>query len=199
MIILPSEIEIRRFIFQKIRPELVLLLAHPGEGQTDSQMDTGRKKLSDIQFPADGGKSEDIVVLVHHLVHQKFLVIFSDEIEPAFINEQVALEGRLLVVGRNTGLEAGVRRFDIAVAMVDTDDYGLAVGVRVKIHSGSFLPLCGCKMIFGRKKAAHRIDFCKPPISVIYAVFCSLPSSGRSAFCFLSAAFRSPCLLICAL
>ena len=79
-------------------------------------------------------------------------MIFSDEIEPAFINEQIALEGRLFVVGCHAGFEAGVRCLDIAVAMVDSDDYGLAVGVRVKIHSRSFLPLCGCKMIFGNKK-----------------------------------------------
>lgn len=131
-----------------IRPELVLLFAHPGEGQPNCQMDAGRGKLTDIQLSADGGKSEDIIVLVHHLVRQKFLVIFSDEIKSTFINEQIALEGRFLVVGCHAGLKTGMRRFDIAVAMVDADDYGLAVGVRVKIHSGSFLPLCGCKNDF---------------------------------------------------
>lgn len=148
MIVFPSEIEIRRFIFQKIRSELVLLLAYPGEGQTDSQMDTGRKKLSDIQLPADSSKGENIIVLVHHLVRKKFLVVFSDEIEPAFINEQIALEGRLLVIGCHAGFEAGVRCLDVSIAMVDPNDYGLG-GVRVKIHSRSFLPLCGCKMILG--------------------------------------------------
>ena len=39
--------------------------------------------------------------------------------------------------------------------MVDSDDYGLAVGVRVKIHSDSFLPLCGCKNDFWIEKEAR--------------------------------------------
>ena len=34
------------------------------------------------------------------------------------------------------------------IAVVDTDAYKLAVDVRVKIHSGSFLPLYGCKNEF---------------------------------------------------
>lgn len=93
VIILSSEIELRCLVFQKIRPEFVLLLAHPGEGQADSQMDTGRGKLQYIQLSADGGEGEDIIILVHHLARQKFLVIFSDEIEPAFIDQEIALEG----------------------------------------------------------------------------------------------------------
>lgn len=164
MIILSSEIEIRFLVFQKIGTELVLLLAHPGEGQTDCQMDTGRGKLTDVQLSADGGEGENIIVLVRHLVRKKLLVIFSDEVEPAFIDQKIALEGRLLVVGCHTGLEAGVRHFDVAVAVVNADDYGL-VSVRVKIHSCSFLPLCGCSYLlifFKGQSLPFRYLFCFP-------------------------------------
>ena len=75
------------------------------------------------------------------------------------------------------------------------------MSVFVKCVCFHSLPFCRYVAVNNimRKKTAHRMDFCKPPISIIYAVFCSLPSSGRSAFCFLSSAFRSPCRLIFAL
>lgn len=46
----------------------------------------------------------------------------TDNIKPALINKQIALKGRFLIVGNDAGLEAGVRRFDIAVAVVDSDN-----------------------------------------------------------------------------
>lgn len=71
-------------------------------------------------------------------------MFLTDEIISALIDKQIALECRLLVVGGYARLEAAVGGFDVAVAVVDTDDDGIGVVVVVhKIHRDSFLPLCG--------------------------------------------------------
>ena len=75
-------------------------------------------------------------------------MFLTDEIISAFIDEQIAFEGRLFVVGGNARLETAVGGLAVAVAVVDTDDDGIGVIVVVhKIHRVSFLPLCGDKKI----------------------------------------------------
>lgn len=102
----------------------------------------GRGQPADIQLSGNGGKSENIVVVVGHLVGDKFLVFLTDQIILALINKQIAFEGRLLVVGCGTRFEAAVGGLDVAVAVVDADDNGVGVVVH-KIHSVSFLPQSG--------------------------------------------------------
>jgi len=71
-------------------------------------------------------------------------VFLSDEIISALIDKQITFEGRLLVIGGNARLETAVGSFDIAVAVVDSDDDGVGVVVVVhKIHRVSFLPHSG--------------------------------------------------------
>ena len=109
-------------------------------------MDTCRGQLADVQLTGNSGKGENIVVAVCHFVRDKFFVFLSDEIISVLIDEQIALEGRLLVVGGNARLEAAVGSLDVAVAVVDANDDGVGVVVVVvvhKIHRVSFLPLCG--------------------------------------------------------
>lgn len=53
----------------------------------------------------NSGKGENIVVAVCHFVRDKFFVFLSDEIISVLIDEQIALEGRLLVVGGNAVLK----------------------------------------------------------------------------------------------
>ena len=43
------------------------------------------------------------------------------------IDEQIAFEGRLLVIGGNARLETAVGGLDVAVAMVNADDDGIGV------------------------------------------------------------------------
>lgn len=105
-------------------------------------MNTGRCQLADIQLTGNSGERENIIVVVGHFVGDKFLVVFSDEIVFALIDEQIAFEGRFLVVGDNAGLETAVGSFNVAVAVVDTDDDGIGVVIH-KIHSVSFLPHSG--------------------------------------------------------
>ncbi len=71
-------------------------------------------------------------------------MFLTDEIISALIDKQIALEGRLLVVGGNARLETAVGGLDVSVAVVNTDDDGIGVVVVVhKIHRDSFLPHSG--------------------------------------------------------
>lgn len=73
----------------------------------------------------------------------------------AFINKQIAFEGRFLVIGGNARLEAAVGGLDIAVAVVDTDDDGISVVVVHEIHIVSFLPHSGDTKNFDGWRAQH--------------------------------------------
>ena len=71
-------------------------------------------------------------------------MFLSDEIIPALIDKQIALEGRLFVIGSNTRLKTAVGGLDVTVAVVNADDNGIVGSVVIhKIHSVSFLPLGG--------------------------------------------------------
>ena len=58
-------------------------------------------------------------------------MLVPDEIILPLVDEQIARKGRLLFADCHAGLEDGVGGFDVAVTMVEGDDYGLGVG---KIH-----------------------------------------------------------------
>ena len=71
-------------------------------------------------------------------------MFLTNEIISALVNKQIALEGRLLVVGGYARLKATMGSLDVAIAVIDADDDGIGVVVVVhKIHRDSFLPLCG--------------------------------------------------------
>ena len=82
-------------------------------------------------------------------------MFLADEIVSAFINKQIAFEGRFLVIGGNARLEAAVGGLDIAVAVVDTDDDGISVVVVHEIHIVSFLPHSGDTKNFDGWRAQH--------------------------------------------
>ena len=134
------ESEVGAVVLKEICLEAVLLFAYPSQRKSCRKMNTGRGQLADIQLTGNGGKGENIIVTVGHFVGDKLLVFLTDEIISALIDKQIALEGRLFVIGGNARLEAAVGGLDVAIAMVDTDDDG--GGVVHKIHSDSFLPLC---------------------------------------------------------
>ena len=68
------------------------------------------------------GEGQDVVVTVRHFVGGELLVFFSNQIISALIDQQIALEGRLLVKRGHAGFEAAVSRLDVAIAVVDADD-----------------------------------------------------------------------------
>lgn len=142
MIVRAPEGEVHAVAMEQIRPESVLLLADPCEGQTCGKVDAGGVDFSDVQLPSDGGKGENIVVAVRHFVGGKLLVSLPDGVVSALIDQKVVLEGRLPVVGGHAGAKAGVGGLDVAVPVVNADDDGVVVQI---IHARSFLPLCGCQ------------------------------------------------------
>ena len=115
----------------------------------------GRVCLSrDVKFARDAGKCQDIIILVEHLFRKKLLPFLADLVKPSVIDEQVITEGRLLVRFGDTGFEAGVRRLDVSVSMVDADDGQFFVVDHYIFHNPN--PFCP----YGRKKAACMIADC---------------------------------------
>ena len=119
-----SEREVYGFVLQEIVPELVPLTTDPSKRKTCRNSDFAAGHFSDIQFPRDGRKRQHIVVQIPRLIRKELLVPFTDQVELAFIDKQILLEHRLLVIGGNACRKAAVCGFDIAVAAVDSDyDY----------------------------------------------------------------------------
>ena len=119
-----SEREVYGFVLQEIVPELVPLATDPSKRKTCRNSDFAAGHFSDIQFPRDGRKRQHIVVQIFRLIRKELLVPFTDQVELAFIDKQILLEHRLLVIDGNACREAAVCGFDIAVAAVDSDyDY----------------------------------------------------------------------------
>jgi len=56
-------------------------------------------------------------------------VFVPDEIILPLVDEQIARKGWFLFADCYASLEDGVRGFDVAVTMVEGDDYGLGVGL----------------------------------------------------------------------
>ena len=119
-----SKRKVYSFVLQEIVPELVPLTTDPSKRKTCRNSDFAAGHFSDIQFPRDGRKRQHIVVQIPRLIRKELLVPFTDQVELAFIDKQILLEHRLLVIGGNACREAAVCGFDIAVAAVDSDyDY----------------------------------------------------------------------------
>ena len=119
-----SERKVYGFVLQEIVPELVPLTTDPSKRKACRNSDFAAGHFSDIQFPRDGRKRQHIVVQIFRLIRKELLVPFTDQVELAFIDKQILLEHRLLVIDGNACREAAVCGFDIAVAAVDSDyDY----------------------------------------------------------------------------
>ena len=50
-------------------------------------------------------------------------MFLPDNVIPSAVSQEVALEGRLLLMDGHAGLETEVSRLDVAVARVDTDNH----------------------------------------------------------------------------
>lgn len=74
------------------------------------------------QFSGNGRQGQNVVVLVHYLFSGILLMPNADLVVTALVNQQVILEGRFCVAALYTGREAVVGCFDVAIAVVNTDD-----------------------------------------------------------------------------
>ena len=141
------EAEFHVFPLDQVFAEAIFLLRYPGQGQSDSQVDVGDGQMRQLQLPGDGGKRQDVIVLIRHLVRDEFLVFLADAVPLAVVLKRSDDEVWLFVIGGHTCPEAGVGRLDVSVAMVDPNDYdrvlcSVAAGiVGIGKHNSLFLPL----------------------------------------------------------
>ena len=107
---------------QEIRPEAVFLLADPCQRQAHGQIDLGSGQSPEAQLLGNGRQSQHIVVAVHHLVSGELLVPLANGVEMTVVDKQVVVECWFFLVGCYAGRKAGVGAFDIAVAVVNSEN-----------------------------------------------------------------------------
>lgn len=67
-------------------------------------------------------------------LHRAFFSFLAHEIISTAIGEKIALEGRLFVIAGHARLKAAVRRFDVAVAVIDADNDRLVSRIHKAVH-----------------------------------------------------------------
>lgn len=128
-------------VLHEILFEIVLLLCHPGQGQAHSQVNIRRLPTVKGQLGCDASQSQDEIIGIVHFVGSEFLVLFADGVVPAVIEQQIAFEGGFLLMPGYASLETGVRRFHVAVAMIQANDDWTVRGIVISYHIiVSFLP-----------------------------------------------------------
>ena len=75
------------------------------------------------QLCSNSGESKQIVVIILNLVGEEFFMPFSDNVVAAVIYEHVRGEQRFGIVPDNSGREAVISCFSVAVTIVHTDDF----------------------------------------------------------------------------
>ena len=80
MVVLAVKTEIHILIAEQIASEIFSLFANPGQRKTGSQMNICFTDTIHIQFSGNCHQSQNVVVLIHSLVCDKFLVTFPDAI-----------------------------------------------------------------------------------------------------------------------
>ena len=123
VIIFAIKTEVHLLVAEQIASEIFTLFANPGQRQTGRQMNICFTDAVHIQFSGNRHQSQNIVVLIHSLVCDKFLVTFPDAVIDATILQNVAGEDRFGFIGSHSGRGNCVCRFDIAVAMIHGNDF----------------------------------------------------------------------------
>ena len=134
--------EIHFRVFHQILPERRLLPACPSQWKTGGNHNVRLGNIFGFQFLGNRRKGEDIIVLVVHLFGNKLLVSLADEIIFAVVGQHIAGEQRLCVKTKNTGRKIVIRRFHIAITVVDADDFCVVHC----FHSSSFLLRCSLQI-----------------------------------------------------
>ena len=135
-------------------------------------MHTSRGLLADIQFSGNGGKGQDIVIAVCHLVRDKLLVPLANGVIAAVVDKHITFEGRLLVGDDHARRKAAMGSLDIPIAVVDANDNRIATH---KVHSSSFLPLCGCEINCLCTALYGKCPRCTVPYKVLFLNFVLAP------------------------
>lgn len=122
-VFLSVEVESHILISEQIGSEVLTLFANPGQRQTSGQMNICFTHAIYIQLSGNCHQSQKIIVLVHCLVRDKFLVSLADAVIGSFIFQNIAGKDWFCVIGSDSGRCDSVCSFDVAIAVIHGDDF----------------------------------------------------------------------------
>ena len=125
MVALAIEPEGHLLILEEIAAEFFTLPANPSQRQSGGKVNLRFPDTGQIQFSGNCYQSQDIVVLVHGFVGNKFLVSLSDAIVHPAVLQNIAGENRLGFVGGHAGGRDGIGSFDVAIPVINTNDFDI--------------------------------------------------------------------------
>lgn len=123
MVVLAVKSEVHLLVTEQIASEIFTLFANPGQRQTGSQMNISFTDAIYIQLSGDRHKSQNVVVLIHSLVCDKFLMTFPDTVIDAAILQNVTGKDWLGFISCYSSRRHGVGCLDVAVAMIHGNDF----------------------------------------------------------------------------
>ena len=114
--------EIHMVVLEQIGTKALTLGLHPGQGQTGGDVDAGFGHPVFPKLLTDAGEGQDIVIRVADLVRGELPVSAADDVVFAVVNQQVLRVDGLVVEGQDAGREDAAGGFQVAVAIVNSDD-----------------------------------------------------------------------------
>ena len=87
-------------------------------GSPRHDMDAGRSQAANVQFPRNRREGQNVVIAVWRLLLRKLFVFLSYDIVASLVSQEIALGGRLLIVGQDARLETGMSGFNVAETVV---------------------------------------------------------------------------------
>ena len=111
------------FVLEKIAAESFTLLTHPCQRQSGGKVNICFPNASYIQLSGNCHQSQNVVVLVHRLICDEFLVTFPDAVKPAVILQNIAGEDRLCFIGDQSGWCDCTSGLDVAVPVVNANNF----------------------------------------------------------------------------
>ena len=122
MVLHAVEGEVGGLVLEQVFTKRLLLLADPGQWQSDRQVDAGGGQPTELQFPGDGSERQDVVIGIVDLAGQEGLVFLADDVILALVHQHIVGKDRFCVVCRHAGLKVPVRCLYATIAVVDGDD-----------------------------------------------------------------------------
>ena len=120
--------ETHRFpIPEQIVPECVFLPPEAGEGQPGRQMDLCRRlRMTEGELLCNGRQREEVIILCLRFILLKRLTPAAHHIEFSAVFQHVLQRIWLMLIRHQTGGEREMGRFHSGIAVVNTNNHGLA-------------------------------------------------------------------------
>ncbi len=114
--------EIHMVVLEQIGTKALTLGLHPGQGQTSGDVHASLSHPVLPQLLPDTGERQDVVIRVADLVRGELPVSAANDVVFAVVNQQVLCVDGLVVEGQDAGGEDAAGGFQVAVAIVNSDD-----------------------------------------------------------------------------